>query len=179
MNALIRQILFGLASLAAVASPLAAAEVSSQVANPTTRHESLENAKTLLTVQAVTLPADLVNPFNPAGLVGAAGGGNRGGTGAGTGSAGTPSTTDPTPAKPAGPKTDRDIIQAIAGALKPSGFFVLSGEPTLVFGQKRVKAGGHVTITFEGTEYTLEITSIDRPNFTLRLNREEFTRPIK
>jgi hypothetical protein len=48
-----------------------------------------------------------------------------------------------------------------------------------VFGQKRVKAGGFLTITFEGNEYTLEIASIERPNFTLRLNREEFTRPIK
>ena len=34
-------------------------------------------------------------------------------------------------------------------------------------------------ITFEGNQYTLEITSIDRTNFTLRLNREEFTRTIK
>jgi len=49
----------------------------------------------------------------------------------------------------------------------------------LVFGQKRVKAGGLLTITFEGNEYTLEIVSIAPPNFTLRLNREEFTRPIK
>jgi hypothetical protein len=88
------------------------------------------------------------------------------------------------PAKPvaaSGPRSPRDLLQAIAASpsLKPSGFFVLGGKPTLVFGQKRVNAGGTLTITFEGTEYTLEIASIDRPNFTLRLNREEFTRPIK
>jgi hypothetical protein len=79
----------------------------------------------------------------------------------------------------AGPRSPHDLLQAIAAGLKPSGFYVLGGQPTLVFGQKRVKAGGILTITFEGTEYTLEIISIDRPNFTLRLNREEFTRPIK
>jgi len=79
----------------------------------------------------------------------------------------------------AGPRTDREILQAIAANLKPSGYFVLGGQPTLVFGQKRVKAGGSLVIPFEGTDYTLEVVSIERPNFTLRLNREEFTRPIK
>ncbi len=78
-----------------------------------------------------------------------------------------------------GPRSNRDVLQAIAASLKPSGFFVLGGEPTLVFGQKRVKAGGTLSIRFEDTDYTLEIVSIERPNFTLRLNREEFTRPIK
>ncbi len=80
---------------------------------------------------------------------------------------------------PTGPRSPRDLLQAIATSIKPSGYFVIGGQPTLVFGQKRVKAGSLLTITFEGTEYTLEIVSIERPNFTLRLNREEFTRPIK
>jgi hypothetical protein len=83
-----------------------------------------------------------------------------------------------TPA-PVGPKTGSALLQAIALSLKPSGYFVFGGEPTLVFGQKRVKAGGLLTINFEGSEYTLEVTKLDRTNFTLRLNREEFTRPIK
>ncbi|MEO6994882.1 MAG: hypothetical protein ABI273_14840 [Lacunisphaera sp.] len=77
------------------------------------------------------------------------------------------------------PKSDRDILQGIAANLKPSGNFVMDGVSTLLFGQKRVKAGEHLTITFEGTEYTLEIAAIERTSFTLRLNREEFTRPIK
>ena len=77
------------------------------------------------------------------------------------------------------PKSDRDILQGIAANLKPSGNFVMDGVSNLLFGQKRVKAGDHLTITFEGTEYTLEIAAIERTSFTLRLNREEFTRPIK
>ena len=79
----------------------------------------------------------------------------------------------------ASPRSQHEILQSIATSLKPSGNFILAGQPTLVFGQKRVKAGGLLTITFEGTEYTLEITAIERTSFTLRLNREEFTRPIK
>jgi len=83
-------------------------------------------------------------------------------------------------ARPAsGPRAHRDLLQAIAANLQPSGYFVLGGEPTLVFGQKRVKAGGTISIRFEDADYTLEIVSIERPNFTLRLNNEEFTRPIK
>jgi hypothetical protein len=76
-------------------------------------------------------------------------------------------------------RNPQDLLQAIAANLKPSGNFVIGGQHTLVFGQKRVKAGGTLTITFEGTEYTVEITAIENNNFTLRLNREEFTRPIK
>jgi hypothetical protein len=85
-----------------------------------------------------------------------------------------PATTVPT-----GPRGDRELVEAIAKSLKPSGYIVLGGQASLSFGQKRVKAGGILTITFEGSQYTLEITSIDRTNFTLRLNREEFTRTIK
>lgn len=83
------------------------------------------------------------------------------------------------PRTPAGPRNDKELLQAIAQGLKPGGSIVLNGQPTLLFGQKRVKAGGVLTITFEGNQYTLEVVNIDRTNFTLRLNREEFTRSIK
>lgn len=80
---------------------------------------------------------------------------------------------------PAVNKTARGLLESIASSLRPSGYFVIGGQPTLVFGQKRVKAGGTLTINFEGKEYTLEVIALDRTNFTLRLDREEFTRPIK
>jgi len=135
----------------------------------------LDKARSLLAMQPAAVPAELANPFNPPAFAEATGTASH----ATTATTGTTPTTEPQVTKPAGPRTDSDILRDIAAGLKPSGFFVLGGEPTLVFGQKRVKAGGHLTITFEGTEYTLEISAIDRPNFTLRLNREEFTRPIK
>lgn len=126
------------------------------------RQEVLVQAKDLLSEKAPVPAAK--NPFNPEGF----------------GESAIESAQGPvTNAVPTGPRSPRDLLQAIGNSLKPSGFFVLGGQPTLVFGQKRVKAGGFLTITFEGSEYTLEIVSIDRPNFTLRLNREEFTRPIK
>jgi hypothetical protein len=140
------------------------------VSSPTKRQEVVDMAKQMLSHHdVVPVKAD---PFHPAGfdeLVAAVGR-----------PPGTPASTGPAEeARPAAPRTQRDVLQSIANGLKPSGFYVLGGQPTLVFGQKRVKAGGSMTITFEGTEYTVEITAISPPNFTLRLNREEFTRTIK
>jgi len=144
------------------------------VVNPQKRQASLEQAKGVLAAKPQAPMGK--DPFHPEVEVGST----------------TNSTNTTEPAQttgnnvavrkdPVGPRSTRDLLQTIATSpsLKPSGFFVLGGEPTLVFGQKRVKAGGFLTINFEGSEYTLEIVSISRPNFTLRLNREEFTRPIK
>ncbi len=156
---------------AALLTATARAAEASDVLSPTKRQETLDQAKKLLAPREALPP--VIDPFHSEAfneLVGAAS--RVPGTGASSETSGkTPAAT--------GPRSPHDRLQAIAAGLKPSGFYVLSGQPTLVFGQKRVKAGGFVTITFEGTEYTLEIVSIDRPNFTLRLNREEFTRPIK
>ena len=140
------------------------------VATPAKRVEVVTAAKTFL--GAKEAEADIKNPFllDTFNQVLAENSGRS-------------STADATKKEAPGPtsgrRTDRDILVAIAANLKPSGFFVLGDEPTLVFGQKRVKAGGTVSIRFEDADYTLEIVSIERPNFTLRLNREEFTRPIK
>ena len=171
MKTLIGNLILILALVAAGAAPAAEGEA---VVNPTKRQEVLSLAKTLLATPSPAVVGK--DPFHSeeyaASIAGGAGGG------------GLPTTsTDTTPTKvtPVGPRSPRELLQAIATSpsLKPSGFFVLGAQPTLVFGQKRVKAGGLLTITFEGTEYPLEIVSIVPPHFTLRLNREEFTRPIK
>ncbi|WP_438480108.1 hypothetical protein [Oleiharenicola lentus] len=133
-----------------------------QVVNPSVRQTALDRAKRMLSPREIVVPA--TSPFHSdafnelVGLV---------------------DKPVVATAGPAAPRNNRELLQAIASGLKPSGYFVISGAPTLVFGQKRVKAGGLLTINFEGTEYTLEILSVDRTNFTVRLNRDEFTRPIK
>jgi len=158
---LIRRMFFWalLAGFAGTASLFAA----DGVVSPTKRQESLDRAKELLADKTVQYAGK--NPFDPEGF--------------GEGMNITSTQGGVSVVVPTGPRSPQDLVAAIGASLKPSGFFVLGGEPTLVFGQKRVKAGGLLTITFEGAEYTVEIVSIERPNFTLRLNREEFTRPIK
>lgn len=172
MNTLVRSALT-VSVFAALA--LAEAQAQATVAAPARRQETLVAVTAMLAQKDVPLVAKLPDPFFSEAFAEAAGQSS-----AATAAAAPASTGGAEPAaRPAGPRNDRDILIGIAGALKPSGFFVLGGQPTLVFGQKRVKAGGLLTITFEGTEYTVEVTALNRTTFTLRLNREEFTRPIK
>lgn len=143
------------------------------VTPPAKRQEALDKGRKLMAPREI-VPVT-VDPFHPEAFAQTVAGMGR--------------VTNPTPSAsgadagrapvPAGPRSNRDLLQAIATSLKPSGYIVLGGQPSLSFGQKRVKPGGLLTITFEGAEYTVEIKSIDRTNFTLRLNNEEFTRTIK
>lgn len=132
---------------------------------PNVRKEALAKADALLSAKPLGLPANANDPFHSDAFAEA------------TGHAAHPA-TDVGP-KVAGPKTEHDILAGIASGLKPSGNFIIGGEEVLLFGQKRVKPGTTLTINFEGSEYTVEITAINHTSFTLRLNREEFTRPIK
>ena len=61
----------------------------------------------------------------------------------------------------------------------PSGIARFDGEAILIFGQKKLKVGDRLTITFEGADYDLEIAAINSTTFTLRYNGEEITRSIK
>lgn len=157
-----------LALILAAAGGLSGAE-GDTVMSPAKRQDALDKSKKLLAPREIN-PVN-IDPFHPEAFAEMVAGLGR------VAGAVVPAPSDN--AKPAGPRTDRDLLQAIALNLKPSGYIVLGGQPSLSFGQKRVKPGGFLTITFEGNEYTLEISAIDRTNFTLRLNREEFTRTIK
>lgn len=150
-----------------------AADVPPVVA-PAARTASLGSAKHLLAAKDVAAPANLPDPFHSEAFVEfatAAGTAAVGNAGAGTGPGAA--------ARPGAPRNARDLLAAMGDALKPTGYILMAGQPSLSFGQKRVKPGGTLTITFEGAEYTVEVTAIDRANFTLRLNNEEYTRPIK
>jgi hypothetical protein len=146
------------------AGSLATAE-ESPVLSPTARKEAVAKADALLSQKPLGLPANANDPFHSDAFAEASGHVVH-------------ATADPGLVK-TGPRTDHDILAGIASGLKPTGNFVIGGQPTLFFGQKRVKPGTTLTINFEGAEYIVEITAIDHTSFTLRLNREEYTRPIK
>jgi len=75
--------------------------------------------------------------------------------------------------KPAG------VLERIVERITPSGTLHLGGEQYLIFGQKRLRVGDLLTVTFEGQDYTLELVAIDRVTFTLRHEREQITRRIQ
>jgi hypothetical protein len=75
--------------------------------------------------------------------------------------------------------TDREILEKIAPSLAPSGMMLFGGKPMLLFREKKLKVGDEVKIPYEGVDYVVVITAIDRTSFRFSLNREEITRPIK
>ena len=150
----------------AVAKPL------SDLISPEKRRVSVEQAVRLARPASLDpLPADLPQPFNPASF----------------------EQPDPeevralaaaqaaavTVSSPAKPTTDRELLAHIAARIQPSGTFRLGDSTFLMFGQKRVRPGDILTVTYDGQDYQLELTAIDQSTFTLRLNKEEYTRPLK
>jgi hypothetical protein len=161
-------------SLMLLAGATSVAMAGDSVASPVKRQQALERAKAFVAPREIA-PVTVEPFYSPAFTEAVAAMGR-------VSSVPTPAANPGTaqaPAAPTGPRNDHDLLAAIASSLKPSGLVVIGGQPSLSFGQKRVKAGGILTITFEGNQYTLEVVSIDHANFTLRLNREEFTRTIK
>ena len=82
-------------------------------------------------------------------------------------------------AGPAAPPGDREVLAQIAARIHPSGTIVLGGEPMLIFHQKRLKVGDHLGVAIDKADYDVEISAIDSTTFTLRLNGEEITCPIR
>jgi hypothetical protein len=77
--------------------------------------------------------------------------------------------------------TDREQLAAIASKILPKGSVLVgkNREPNLIIGNKFYKIGSKFTVSYSGVDYVLELTAIDNTTFTLRLNGEAITRPIK
>ncbi len=81
----------------------------------------------------------------------------------------------------AGPRvaSDRDLLMAIATQIKPTGMVNMGGDPILLIGSRKIRVGESISASYEGKPVAVTVTAIDRTSFSLRLNGEEFTRPIK
>ena len=159
----IRPIVFAVIGLWTMILPLAVHGQASAASVPPfdKRQKAIDEARQLLHLREnpiAGLPAELACPFV---LV----------------------TPDAPEAGPAAPAVHRmgshEVLQSIAGKITPSGAAIIGDQAILLFGQKKVKVGDHLKITFEGGDYLLEVTTITSTSFTLRLNNEEVTRPIK
>lgn len=160
--------LLGLVSLGVL--PLSAQARKPDVAAPASREQTVELARRLANrEQPQAYPAELVQPFNPAAF-------------------GQPSAEEQqaiaaaraaATSGPARPANDSDLLQLISARVNPSGTLILGGEPILTFGKKRLRVGDHLTVTYDGRDYDLELIGISRTAFSLRLNANEITRPIK
>jgi hypothetical protein len=149
----------------------------SDVLPPAHRQQIVDLALALTRAPApVSLPENLPQPFSPPGFEKADG--EAGKVSTSPGSAETVATPI-SPPQPLAPEGDREILEALAARLMPSGTLVMGGTPQLVIGKNRFPVGTRFTVSFNSQDYELELVSIDRTTFTLRFRGEEFTRPIK
>ena len=77
------------------------------------------------------------------------------------------------------PSSGKELVALLGGMVVPTGSAEREGQRFLLFGQRKVKVGEGIPITFENTQFELEVTAIEGGTFTVRLNHDEFTRPIK
>ena len=146
---------------------LQAAKVVSDLQPPQKRQASVATAERL--AQRATpspIPAGLVSPFNPTDFDKVEPGEQ-------------PAAQIAGPAAPPPPPGDREILQAVAAQLTPTGMIEFGNTPRLVMGSKRFEVGTRFTVTYNNQDYELELVAIDRTTFTLRYRGEEITRPIK
>ena len=138
----------------------------SDLASKEIRQQAVDLAVALAKVDmpASVREGPLPQPFNPPGF------------GRASSDAVHPVAEAPGPSKAFG---DREILAAIAPRIVPKGTLSMGSQSLLIFGKKNLRVGDRLTVSFEGTDYTLELVAFDRANFTLRLNHEEITRPIK
>ena len=66
-----------------------------------------------------------------------------------------------------------------AAKIVPNGTIFVGKAPVLVIAGKFYKVGTKFTVTSGGADRIVELTAINHTSFTLRLNDEEITRPIK
>lgn len=156
---------------AAFFPPARAAGTAADIVPPDKRRAAVETAERLARpAVAAPLPPKLAQPFSPENF----------------------DQVDPSEARdvhsdansqaaatPAAAPTDRDLLEAVADKIPTTGTIILGGKPLLVSGTNRIEVGSRFTVVYNGQEYELELTAIDRTTFTVRYKGEEFTRPIK
>lgn len=77
------------------------------------------------------------------------------------------------------PASDLEFLQILAAKLNPTGVLMLGDEALLLFGEKKVKVGDTMKIPFDKDSVDVELVDLSGTSFTLKLNNEQLTRPIK
>lgn len=72
-----------------------------------------------------------------------------------------------------------ELLAKLAVQVPATGTVSLGGEPMLLLGQKRLKVGDTVTISFEGQSYELSIAAVTSTSFTVKRGENIYTRPVR
>lgn len=91
-----------------------------------------------------------------------------------------PETEAPAPTASAAPVlSGADLLARIATRIPATGTVSIGGEPLLLLGQKRLKVGDLLTISFEGQTYEVSIAAVTSTSFTVKRGEHVYTRPIR
>ena len=74
---------------------------------------------------------------------------------------------------------DLETLERVATQIQPMGTMLVGDVPHLLIGGRRYKVGDQIAVTFEGLVYQVSISSIERNQYTLRLNDHELRREFK
>lgn len=75
--------------------------------------------------------------------------------------------------------SDGEILRAVAERIRPSGVMRYGSEIHLIFGERRIKAGDFISVTYEGAEYRLQLMKADTGEFVLRLNEDVISQKLR
>ncbi len=83
------------------------------------------------------------------------------------------------PSKTGRPSSDLEFLKLLAAKLNPTGVLMMGDDALLLFGEKKVKVGDTIKIPFDKDSVDVDLVDLSGTSFTLRLNNEQLTRPIK
>jgi hypothetical protein len=75
-------------------------------------------------------------------------------------------------------RTDRQTLAAASALVNPTGVAERNGVRFLLFGDRRLREGDHLTVKLEGSDALVQIVGISADSFTLRVGEEEITRKV-
>lgn len=153
-----------LSLLGALSAIAPAAWAQADIAAPKLREQIVADAVriTEMRTSAAPLPAPLPNPFIPKERP------------AEPDQNTTATTVAPTPSL-----AGAELLATLAARIPATGTVSLGGEPILLLGQKRLKVGDTVTISFEGQSYELSIAAVTSTSFTVKRGENIHTRPVR
>ena len=86
---------------------------------------------------------------------------------------------EPQPVGPVQPRSPQEFAETLAAQLLPTGVLMAGDNALLLFGEKKIKVGEMILITFDKQSYEVELIQLSRTTFTVRYKNIEITRSIK
>ncbi len=148
--------------LGALVALCPAARAQSDLAAPKIREQVVADAVRVVGMRGGTTeqPGPIPNPFVPKESEAAAG--------------------SEAPAPTPGPTlAGAELLATLAARIPATGTVNLGGEAMLLLGQKRLKVGDSITISFEGRSYELSIAAVTSTSFTVKRGETIHTRPVR